>query len=92
MNRPACSDDEFKGPGLGPCALLVAEIRAPLSMTCGHVPKQGIDLLKLFRSFEDLRLAFFREEAGFGTSLQRAGCEHVLQEAACLNCHQATGL
>lgn len=90
MNRPACSDDEFKGPGLGPCALLVAEIRAPLSMTCGPVPKQGIDLLKLFRSFEDLRLAFFREEAGCGAFWQRAGCERVLQETTGRNVHQAT--
>ena len=92
MNRPACSDDEFKGPGLGPCALLSAEICAPLSTTCGPVPKRRIDLLKLFRSFEDLRLASLREEAGCGTALQRAGYERDLQVTAGRNGHQATGL
>ena len=92
MNRPACSHGEVKGPGLGPCALLVAEIGAPLSTTCGPVPKRGIDLPKLFRSFKDLRLAFFREQAGCGASWQRAGCERVLQETAGRNGHQATSL
>ena len=92
MNRPACSHGEVKGPGRGPCALLVAEVGAPLSTTCGPVPKRRIDLLKLFRSFEDLRLASLREEAGFGTSLQRAGCERVLQETIGQNVHEATSL
>ena len=92
MNRPACSHGEFKGPGRGPCALLVAEVGAPLSMTCGPVPKQGIDCRKLFRSFEDLRLASLREEAGCGTALQRAGYERDLQVTAGRNGHQATGL
>lgn len=61
-------------------------------MTCGPVPKQGIDCRKLLRSFEDMRLAFFREEAGCGASWQRAGCERVLQETTGQNGHQATGL
>ena len=90
MNRPTCSHGEFKGPGRGPCALLVAEVGAPLSTTCGPVPKQGIDCRKLLRSFEDMRLAFSREEADFGTAFQRAGYERDLQVTAGRNGHQAT--